>query len=107
MDLDGKLRANPGHPQRRCSGYRYSTAHAVCDAPRVLGNPPVSGLLNSYEHANFNSARTIADGHSLGFVPFVKERQRVTAAMLPTGELLSELGPSFRFEDNRLISPLT
>ena len=41
------------------------------------------------------------------FAQTQEPRQRVTAAMLPTGELLSEPGPAFRFEDNRLASPLT
>src|SRR5712692_8978544 len=41
------------------------------------------------------------------FAQTPEPRQRVTAAMLPTGELLSEPGPTFRFEDNRLTRPLT
>ena len=34
-------------------------------------------------------------------------RQRVTPASLPTGELLSEAGPTFRFEHDGVPSPLT
>src|SRR5436190_24196116 len=44
---------------------------------------------------------------TLAFFAQTPKPQRVTAAMLPTGELLSEPGPAFRFEDNRLTSPLT
>lgn len=34
-------------------------------------------------------------------------RQRVTAAALANGELLSEPGPTFQFADDRLASPLS
>ena len=41
------------------------------------------------------------------FAQSPEPRQRVTAASLPTGELLSEPVPALRFEVNRLTSPLT
>jgi hypothetical protein len=48
-----------------------------------------------------------AGGSALFFAQIPTPPSRPTAASLPTGELLGEPGPTFRFENNQLPSPLT
>jgi acid phosphatase type 7 len=46
-------------------------------------------------------------GSTLFFAQTPAPAPRITAANLPTGDLLSEPGPTFRFEDSHLPNPLT